>query len=388
MRASFAQGVLASIAFALLLAGTNAITPLLPMYRGALGFTPLLLSLTMVSYVSMLVAVLLFLSWKSVAKWSPQLLCGALLGSIASDMLLASSSELGILAGRAIAGIAGGLGTGAAAALAVAAMGAKGRSLSATGNLAGAVVGTSFSQVCVSYLHELAMHYVFFLHAGACSIMLLFLVPVLISQRQVNSKLLQTNLVPKGSVSAAYPLLPLLIGSLVWAVLTVTVVFLPSFFKAKGMILATNVGVIVLFISCFIGQISSAKISKVLPEFSGILLACLGLTVMLLGSMMSMSLVALLGLALAGAGTGISYRLCLIVFTLGASPSMQGKLASRYAAITYGVSASLVLAAGIIGNQVGLDYIVFAIYAAFIIGLLLLSRRSPRLRDTFEVATA
>ena len=74
-----------------------------------------------------------------------------------SDGLMSLATEQAIMIGRAFAGLAGGLGTGSAAALVVSAMGVKGRSISATGNLVGAVIGTLFSQLCVNLLAAQAM---------------------------------------------------------------------------------------------------------------------------------------------------------------------------------------------------------------------------------------
>jgi hypothetical protein len=57
-----------------------------------------------------------------------------------------------ILGGRILAGIAGGLGTGAASALVVAAIGTTGRAVTATGNTIGAILGVSGAQLAVLVL--------------------------------------------------------------------------------------------------------------------------------------------------------------------------------------------------------------------------------------------
>ncbi|PBP46180.1 hypothetical protein [Pseudomonas syringae] len=159
------QGILSAIAFSLLLAGTNSITPLLPLYSADLGFDHLALSPTFVVYVGVLVVVLLALTRPSITRLAPVMLCSALVLALVSDWILSTTDEQMILIGRGVAGLAGGLGTSSAAVLVVSALGAVGRSVSATGNVIGAVFGTAFSQVCVELFSQNAMHLVFVFHA-------------------------------------------------------------------------------------------------------------------------------------------------------------------------------------------------------------------------------
>ena len=105
------QAALVAACFSLLLAGSNAFCPLLPVYRDRLGLDPLVLSLTFTLYVAALVVVLFTLARPRFTRHAAPLLLASLTMMITSDL------------GRAVAGIAGGLGTGAASALVVAAIG-------------------------------------------------------------------------------------------------------------------------------------------------------------------------------------------------------------------------------------------------------------------------
>lgn len=86
-------------------------------------------------------------------------------------MLLWSATASSVLLGRALSGVAGGLGTGAASALVVVAIGDRGRAITATGNLVGAVIGAGLAQVAVLVLGDSALRVVFIVHGAACLLM-------------------------------------------------------------------------------------------------------------------------------------------------------------------------------------------------------------------------
>jgi hypothetical protein len=136
--AAVVQAGVVATCFALLLAGPNAFYPLLPVYQDVLGLDPLVLSLTFTLYVVVLVLALFALARPRFARWAALLVLTSLAMLFGSDLLLARMQESSMLLGRVLAGAAGGLGTGAASALVVAAVGARGRAVTATGNTVGA----------------------------------------------------------------------------------------------------------------------------------------------------------------------------------------------------------------------------------------------------------
>ncbi|NPD66647.1 hypothetical protein HN018_21555 [Lichenicola cladoniae] len=87
-----AQGVLAALAFANLLVSSNAMHPLLPIFRQTLRLDPLEISMTMVCYVGVLCIVLLVLSQPRLVRWSPLFLCVALAVVMLGDAVLATAS--------------------------------------------------------------------------------------------------------------------------------------------------------------------------------------------------------------------------------------------------------------------------------------------------------
>jgi MFS family permease len=383
---NIAQGIIAAISFSILLAGTNATTPMLPIYQRVLQFSPLMLSMTFVAYVTMLIAVLLFCSRPGFAKWSPTLLSSALLIAAVSDSFLAMASESWIMVGRAIAGVAGGIGTGSAAALVVAALGAKGRSVSATGNLIGAVAGTAFAQYCITRTGDAAMHWTFLIHGGVCLVLAGCLVTVL--KLRAKSNRIQLADKPNTDTIVWHVLklnkIPLLVGSLDWILISTAIVTLPTFFGDLGMKWVSSFGVIMLLIACAASQIGSPWLSRAAPWMSGVLAMSIGSTFILLGATMLNAAVAIAGFVSVGAGIGISYRLSLVVITRGASPAQQGTLSSLYAALTYAAAAAGVLTTGVSGNLLGLHHTVIGVTVLLICSLALVAKKAPRLAHASE----
>jgi hypothetical protein len=381
-RLSIFQGVIAALTFSLLLAGTNATTPLLPVYRQLLGFTPVTMSLTFVCYVGVQVVFLAILSRPSVVRWSPVLLCVAVLAAILSDLSLSMGSEGSILFGRALAGVAVGLGTGPAAALVVAAFGASGRSLSATGNLVGAVVGTVFSQLSVAFLQQrVAISWTFEAHASVCLMILLVLVVTFTMMRSANRKAFGDVTLKAGEVRTALAanLFPIFIGSLAWIAISLALTFFPSFLDERGMQGVKAAGMIVLLICCAASQLCSKRIAKIAPFLSGVDAMALGLLLILCGALVRSEVVGIAGFGILGVGIGIAYRLALVILTKGASPRDHGALSSSYAAITYAVAAATVILVGAAGNMFGLVNVVLAVLLILVVTCGALLVKAPRL---------
>lgn len=381
-----AQGITAALAFSILLAGTNATTPMLPLYHHILSFTPLMMSLTFVCYVGVLIGVLLICSRPMFVRWSSPMLCLSLLVAAISDVLLSTATGSGILFGRAIAGIAGGIGTGSAAALVVAALGSSGRSLSATGNLIGAVAGTAFAQTCIAWWGVAAMRWTFLLHGLVCMFLLIALSIILVLRHQDNRKLLFDVTKGKAAISESirnHPL-ALTVGCISWITISAAIVSLPSFYSTHEMGWISAYGIIILLVFSAAGQLSSPWLAQIAPWGSGVTAITAGIVFLLLGADLGLSSLAAIGFAVIGMGIGVSYRLGLITFTKGSSPAQQGALSSFYAAITYGAAAICALALGVAGNEFGLHLtvvVLFSILAAF---TLLLSGKAPCLGSTKE----
>lgn len=389
-RFALLQTALVSTAFAMQLVISNAINPLLPIYRAQLGLNAVVLSLTFVLYVGALVVVLALLANPRFARHAPALLLASLVALVASDLFALHPEPRSILTARVLVGVAGGLGTGAASALVVGTIGAAGRSITSTGNIAGAVVGVVAAQLLVSTVGADAPGLVFVGHAVLVVVLFLALAAVLWARRRVNARALehQTASMELGGRQRLWlpaRALPVLVtGSIAWIALSISVVFSATVFADLGQPLVQAIGPALLLAASGIVQLASPALTRVAPWLSGALTLAVGAAAVAAGSVAALPVIAVAGLALIGAGAGIAYRAGLVAFTLGASSSRQGALASMYAAVTYAVAAASALAVGRVSDVVGFGPTTAGVYGVLTVLALLALVWAPRLRDTVE----
>ncbi|GAB2466555.1 MFS family permease [Conyzicola lurida] len=382
---ALAQAGIVAVAFSLLLAGTNAVNPLLPVYREVLRLEPFVLSLTFVFYVTVLVIALVVLARPSLTRHATGLLLAALAVALGADALLSLSTEWSVLVGRMVAGVAGGLATGAAAALVVAAIGARGRALSATGNLVGAVVGTAASQIVIELRGSAATHEVFLWHGIAVLVVLVAASIVLRVRRAPNRLALATVAgVPEKLRLRLSDARYLATGCVAWAGVSVAIVLGATVFAELDSPLVRAVGPALMLGSSAAGQLASPHLARVVPWMSGVVLLSVGALGIAAGAVVDSPPLSLAGFAALGIGIGISYRAGLVALSRGASPARQGALSSAYGAITYAVAAAVVLTVGAVGNVTGVvPAAIGALVVTAVFGLVLLPF-APRLRDTVD----
>lgn len=380
------QGVVVAAAFSLLLVGTNLMNPLLPLYRELLGFDALMLSLTYVCYVVVLTVFFVVMARPSLTRWAAWSVLAALVLAVVGDALLWTGTGWGLLAGRAVSGVSGGLGTGAASALVVVAMGERGRAISATGNLVGAVIGASAAQLAVIAWGGRAPQLLFTAHAGCCLVLLIVLGIVLVVRRAPNRQALRSTSTDESDGGrtdgggAAW--IPLVCGAVAWVSLSISVVFVPSLFDDLGFGWASAMAVAgVLFCSAVV-QVTARPLDRVAPWLSGIELLAAGMVFTIAAILTQAEWSAVVGVVFTGFGIGVAYRTGLVSLTRGATPSRQGALASLYGAVSYGSAAVVTLAAGVTGRVVGLAPTVLGTLAVLVIVAVALVRVAPRSRPT------
>lgn len=389
-RLALLQTALVSTAFAMQLVISNAINPLLPIYRAQLGLNAVVLSLTFVLYVSALVVVLALLANPRFARHAPALLLASLVALVASDLFALHPEPWSILTARVLVGVAGGLGTGAASALVVGTIGAAGRSITSTGNIAGAVVGVVAAQLLVSTVGADAPGLVFVGHAVLVVVLFIALAAVLWARRRVNARALehQTASIELGGrqrLRLPARALPVLVtGSIAWVALSISVVFSATIFADLGQPLVQAVGPALLLVASGILQFASPALTRVAPWLSGALTLAVAAAAVAAGSLAALPIIAVAGLTLIGAGAGVAYRAGLVAFTLGASSSRQGALASMYAAVTYAVAAASALIVGRVSDLIGFGPTAVGAYGLLTLLALLALAWAPRLRDTVE----
>lgn len=381
---------LVSTAFAMQLVISNAINPLLPIYREQLDMSALVLSLTFVLYVCALVLVLALLARPRFARAAPGLLLLSLVALVVSDLLAAHPEAWSILAARVLVGIAGGLGTGAASALVVGTIGARGRSITSTGNMAGAVIGVIGAQLLVSAVGDGAPTLVFLGHAVLASVIFVALAVVLWARRHPNARALEHQTgslelrqgTKRRLTTRARSLL--VTGSIAWIALSIGVVFSATIFAELGQPLVQAIGPALLLIASGACQLASPLLTRAAPWMSGVLLLAIGCAAVATGALVVVPAVAVAGLTLIGAGSGIVYRAALVAFTRGASSARQSALASTYAAVTYAAAATVALLVGRLSDLVGFGPAAGGTFGVLALLALISLRWAPRLRDTIE----
>ncbi|GEK79722.1 hypothetical protein [Agrococcus baldri] len=388
-RLAMAQAAIVAASFAMLLAATNSAYPLLPVYRDALGLPPSVLSLTFSVYVGVFALALLVLARPRFSRFAAPMVLASLVVMLAVDLLMLQSTAQSILIGRSLAGLSTALGTGAASALVVAAIGAGGRSVTATGNTAGAIVGVGSAQLLVSLLADAAPQVFYVAHAIGLGVLLVAGGVVLRLRRAENRAGLALAAGEPASLRVdATGIRALVTGSIAWIATSIGGVLGATVFNELGQPLAQAWGPIAMLLGSAVAQACAVPLTRFAPWVSGLAAIALGAAAIVTAAAFAFSWLAIIGFVLLGAGVGTACRISLITLTLGASPARQGALASLYAGVTYIVSAGVVLLVGGIGDSTGLVPAALATFCALAVLALAALLWSPRLRDTVDAARA
>ena len=276
-----------------------------------------------------------------------------------------------------------GIGTGAAAALTVSVLGEKGRAISVTGNLGGAILGTSLCQFIVYLTGVRAVSLSFEIHIALCVVLLIPLTSVLFARRKNNSAIFAYNESHKESV---LPVLSqfrwaLFTGCLAWILISSCIVFLPSYFADHAMPLVQALGIPLMLTGSLGGQLFSPNLRRMAGFLSGMICMVLGIGLIFGGAFMTAGLVSLAGFALVGFGAGVAYRSSLMLLVLRVSPVMQGRISSLYAAITYGVAAVAILLSGFLTRYADMSLVAEGVFVALFISILASQHKGPKLSE-------
>lgn len=365
--------------FCLVIASPNLPTALLPDYRQAYGLSPFGLSLVFAGYLAVLVPALLLCTRGWFRRHSSMLLVTGLATAIGSSVVMAfATSTAGLVIGRGLAGLSVGLATGAAAALVVSVTGERGRGSVATGNLIGGLFGTLAAVLLAAAGHG---EQVYLWHAGICAGAMILLVPTLLriaGRHLPQERILASSRIPAVPTNGrfAFPapvtgvrqlrreaFLGTVAGAISWTVPGIVLALLPALLRnltgPSGILLATSPVLV------FLGAAWAIQLVARIPLVGnrirgqevtiGIVVCGFGLIFIALCAVFGIISLAYLGALLAAAGPALAYRGGMVLCTRGMNPAAQGAATSRYAAISYGVSALIVIGCGAIGAAVGIE---------------------------------
>jgi hypothetical protein len=406
-----AMGALVVTAFCLVIAGPNLPTALLPAYRATFGMTPFGLSLIFAAYLVVLVPVLVICTRPALRARAGSLLPVGLAMAITADLLMVGSPSVAMLAiGRALSGISVAVSTGAAAALMVSLVGERGRGSVATGNIAGALLGTAaavlLAQVGIGST-------IYLVHAGVAVVVLVALIAGLLIRRAAlgaGAAPAAVGPVIAGSVavgpvaagSAAHPsatptrltrrhlVLGTAVGAVGWAIPGLVTGLVPALLRdftgPTAIVVATVPALLLLGSAWGVQVLARRPLFRWLVGYEltvGTALAALGLILLTVGAFIASLPLVYLACIVAAGGPSLGYRGGMVLLTRGLDPALHGATTSRYAASSYGFAAVVVVGAGALGAIGGMVTAVavgaglLALAAIVLLGFILITE-SPR----------
>lgn len=399
-------------AFVLLVCGSNAMAPLLPLYEEQLGLTPLDSAAVFSGYFLGLVSILILAARTRLVAAARIVLPLALIVGLAGDVALiyGSSAPIWLLIGRVLVGASVALGTGAAAAVMVAVRGEEGRAFLATGSLIGACAGLLAAMLIVGLLPGPLLT-VYAINAVVMLLALIVLLAVLRTARLPEVLSRPAPVIPvcdapvpqtpeptppdgrdraaATSLSRRVRLGAYLTGGAGWAIGALAVGALPAALVASGTVETVTAGVAVggvcLLTSCLtslrgVGSPTARWWPLPLAAAWGLVTA---------GIWAGSIVLAVLGCGLGGVAQAASYRAALRRLTVGLDPVRQGQVASAFSAVAYSSCALLLLLCGALQLQLGLYRgltalaVVYAIVCCVTIALIGGSRARADSADTF-----
>lgn len=428
-----AMGALVVTAFCLVIAGPNLPTALLPAYRATFGMTPFGLSLIFAAYLAVLVPVLLLCTRPALRARAGSLLPVGLAMAIVADLLMAGSPSVAMLAiGRALSGVSVAVSTGAAAALMVSLVGERGRGSVATGNIAGALLGTAAAVL----LAQLGIGpRIYLVHAGATTVVLVVLVVGLLMRRMARPAAdlaaIDTATADAGNLDAAtvdpatvdpaivvpavagpavagpavvvpvrgaaptgvprrHVVLGTAVGAVGWAIPGLVTGLVPALLRdftgPTAVVVATVPALLLLGTAWGLQVLARRPLLRWLVGYEltvGTALAALGLMLLAVGACTASVPLVYLACVIAAGGPALGYRGGMVLLTRGLDPARHGATTSRYAASSYGFAAVVVVGAGALGAGGGMVTAVavgaglLALAAIVLLGCILLTE-SPR----------
>ncbi|MFI1094085.1 MFS transporter [Streptomyces sp. NPDC020917] len=374
-------------AFTVVMAGPNLPTPLLPGYRAAFGLGAFGLTVLFSTYLFVLVGVLSS-AGRAARRGSPRalLLAGLLLG-VVSDVCLAwgASALAGVLAGRALSGLAVGLSTGATAVLLRHHGQARSASATALCALLGSAVGTALTATLAQYLPwPRTLSYL--VHAGfslACA--------AFVASRREFAEPRRTDTIgpgtsgPGGSVVRQGQLGRFAVASATgvgaWVTAGMVVALVPTYaaelLGATNLVVAVSPVVLYLLAACA-GSLVAGRRPARLELAAAPALMAMGLALTALSGPVRSTAVLLSGAIVTGVGQGLGFRGGLFAALMVSAAGREGAATSRFSALAYFGAAVTTLGMGLLTGRLGLD-VAFrwaaVLFAAFALVLGVLARR-------------
>nr|WP_269329510.1 MFS transporter [Kineosporia babensis] len=335
--------------FCVVLVGVNLPNPLVPLYTAHYGLTPLAQSVMFSVYLLALVITLLAVMLSSRPPSPHRTLVAALALCAVSDllMMLGATSYATLLTGRLVAGVSVGLATGSAATLALAGLGERARTTVASGAVIGSLLGNVggglFGSVLPApQLTVFAAHLLITLGVGAA---------VVLAARRSSATATEPQAQPSTvpGYLRRHRRAGLVLGAMAWSTAGVVLALVPAALREVLPEISLLEAVLpggVFLATAWLAQLACRRYllwlrawQLSIPLVTGLVMIAAALEAGAIGWL-------LVGAVVCGLGQGPAYSLGLATVTHGLRAGRQGRAASAYAAVAYGVCGAVTTATG------------------------------------------
>lgn len=378
----------AALAFMTTMMGTTLPTPLYPIYRDAMGFSQLMVTVIFAVYAAGVIAALLVTGrWSDQLGRRPLLFAGLALSAI-SDVVFWNAEGIGmLLAGRVLSGLSAGIFTGTATVavmeLAPPAWGRASTLIATAANMGGLGLGPIVAGVLATLFPmplvvPFAVHFVLALVAVIC----ILRAPETVKRPDKIRLRIQAPRIPAEVRSVFLPAsIAAFAGFMVCGFFTASA---PS--MLGGELGYTNHALIgfvagLLFIASTVGQILQDRLpqTKRLPIGCAVLLV--GVLIVAWGIVAEALLGFVLGAIVSGIGQGIGFRAGLGAVSSASESNHRAAVVSTFFVVAYVAISLPVVGIGLLGSIAGqqtaaLSFaLIVALLSCIALGLLLKGRR-------------
>lgn len=379
---------LAAYAFMAVMIGTTLPTPLYALYQRRFGFSELMITVIFATYaVGVIAALLLAGRLSDEIGRRPVLLAGLGLSALSAVAFLLAHGLVLLLVGRLLSGLSAGIFTGTATATLVDLLGPERAGEATLGaavaNMGGLGSGPLLSGLVASITLPLRLPYWVHLGLLVCAAAAIALVhepvqdtgrPTLRPQRLSVPPEMRTTF-----LSAA------LAGFAGFAVLGLTTAVSPAFLGRTLSVTSLPIVGLIVF-SVFAGSTAGQLLLELIPQERAMPAGCAALIAgmaLLAASLAATSLpLLIIGVILAGAGQGLSFRAALGAVNSRAPADRRGEVASSFFVVCYVAISLPVIGEGLLAQVAGLRTagLVFAAVVAAIAAVVLVMLARQRRR--------
>lgn len=345
-----------AVAFLVVAAGPNMPIPLLPYYGQTLGLGAPELAVVFSSYFMLLVPALLLMSRPGAQRWPKPMLAVALAFAVLADAVLATGAAPLLVLGRMMSALSVAIGTGAAASLALALKGERGRTLTATGTFLGALAGMTVAALIAEFGPAPALLGYVTHGTLACVTLVLasILLPSVHSAPEVRPAAPTTRATGRGGSMPYW--VGLVMGMIAWAGGAVVVGLVPILardaFGATSLLLASSCAITMLVVGSVTQYLLMGASVRRTGTISLVSFGC-GLILLAVAGLTGLVPLLFVSAAILGFGQGPLYRTGLRIATAGLGLHRQGGRASLYASCAFGAAAVYSVTVGVVASAVG-----------------------------------